>query len=80
MIIDTHIFLWWLFDDGRLPVKIKNYIQNINHPICVSSALVWEIATKFRLGKLPETSSVAANVPEWIIKAGFKPLCIPFVG
>ncbi len=76
MIIDTHIFLWWLFDDVRLPVKIKNYIQNINHPIYVSSASVWEIATKFRLGKLPEASSVAANVPEWIVKAGFKPLDI----
>jgi len=44
MIIDTHIFLWWLFDDLRLPVKIKKYMQNINHTIYVSSASVWEIA------------------------------------
>jgi hypothetical protein len=32
MIIDIHIFLWWLFDDDRLPVKIKEYMQDINHP------------------------------------------------
>jgi PIN domain nuclease of toxin-antitoxin system len=76
MIIDTHIFLWWLFDDPRLPVKIKKYMQNINHTIYVSSASVWEIATKYRLGKLPEASSVATDVPEWIIKAGFQSLDI----
>ena len=76
MIIDTHIFLWWLFDDARLPVGIKKHIQNINNPIYVSAASVWEIATKFRLGKLPEASSVAKSVPEWIIKAGFQPLDI----
>jgi len=76
MIIDTHIFLWWLFDDSRLPVKIKKYIQNINNTIYVSAASVWEITTKFRLGKLPEASLVASNVPKWIIKAGFQSLDI----
>lgn len=76
MLIDTHIFLWWLFDDIRLPAKIKEYMQDINQPVYVSSASVWEIATKFRLGRLPEASSVATNVPEWIIKAGFQRLNI----
>lgn len=76
MLIDTHIFLWWLFDDSRLPGKIKKFIEDVNHPIFVSAASVWEIATKFRLGKLPEASSVAANVPQWIIKSGFRPLDI----
>jgi len=27
MILDTHIFLWWLFEDTRLPAKIMGYIQ-----------------------------------------------------
>ena len=42
----------------------------------MSSASVWEITTKFRIGKLPHASSVAENVPYWIIKAGFQPLAI----
>ena len=74
MLLDTHIFLWWLFDDARLPVGIKNRIQDINMTIYTSAASVWEIATKHRLGKLPGAASVAGNVPEWIIKAGFEPL------
>jgi PIN domain nuclease of toxin-antitoxin system len=71
VILDTHIFLWWLFDDPRLPVKLRKIIQNVDNSIYVSAASVWEIATKFRLGKLPEAGSVAKNVPAWIEKAGF---------
>ena len=76
MLLDTHIFLWWLFDDIRLPSKIKKYIQDVNNSIYVSAASVWEIATKYRLGKLPEASSVAENVPRWVEKAGFQALRI----
>lgn len=76
MLLDTHIFLWWLFDDPKLPSVIKNHLQNLNNSILVSTVSVWEITTKFRIGKLPKASSIAANVPEWIIKSGFQPLSI----
>ncbi len=76
MLLDTHIFLWWLFDDPRLSQGIRERIANIENDIYVSAASVWEIATKFRLGKLPEAKSVARNVPAWIEKAGFKALSI----
>ena len=76
MLLDTHIFLWWLFNDSRLPDGISDHIQDINNVIHVSAASVWEIATKFRLGKLPGATSVAGNVPEWIIKAGFQALAV----
>ncbi|NQU65836.1 MAG: type II toxin-antitoxin system VapC family toxin [SAR324 cluster bacterium] len=76
MLLDTHIFLWWLFDDPKLSKKIRKLLGDTNNPIFVSSASVWEIATKYRLGKLPAASSVAQNVPYWIQKAGFKPLVI----
>jgi PIN domain nuclease of toxin-antitoxin system len=55
MLLDTHIFLRWLFNDNRLPPKIREHIQNVNNPVFVSAASVWEIATKFRLGKLPDS-------------------------
>lgn len=71
MLLDTHIFLWWLFNDPRLPREIKIVLGDVNNPVYVIAASVWEISTKFRLGKLPEASSVAKNVPLWITKAGF---------
>ncbi len=55
-------------------VKRKTEISPV-FPL-ISSASVWEITTKFRLGKLPEASAVAENVPAWIDKAGFKPLSV----
>ncbi len=76
MLLDTHIFLWWLFDDSRLSKKIRKYIRNIDNPVYISAASVWEIATKFRLGKLSEASSVAENVSEWVEKAGFQELSV----
>ncbi len=76
LILDTHIFLWWLFDDARLSARLREVLRNPQQPVLVSSASVWEITTKYRLGKLPEASDVARNVPEWIVKAGFSPLPI----
>jgi PIN domain nuclease of toxin-antitoxin system len=76
VLLDTHIFLWWLFNDSRLPYEIKKVIEDIDNPVYVSAASVWEISTKFRIGKLPEASSVAKNVPMWIAKSGFQPLAI----
>jgi PIN domain nuclease of toxin-antitoxin system len=49
MLLDTHIFLWWLFDDTRLPANIKEYIQDIDNLIYVSAVSVWEISTKYQL-------------------------------
>lgn len=51
-----------------------NCWPNVDNLVYVSAASVWEITTKFRLGKLPKAASVAKNVPMWIKRAGFQPL------
>lgn len=76
LLLDTHIFLWWLFDDPRLPDQTRDAIKEIQCDVHVSAASVWEVATKFRLGKLPQAASVAKNVPFWIERAGFRELPI----
>jgi len=76
LLVDTHIFLWWLFDDPRLPEAIRGFLKNGENKVHVSVASVWEIATKARLGKLPEAGSVAQNVPYWIQRAGFEKMNI----
>lgn len=74
MLIDTHIFLWWLFDDSRLPKKIRESIMDIDNIIYVSVVSAWEISTKYRLGKLSEASEVANDVSKWVMAAGFQAL------
>jgi PIN domain nuclease of toxin-antitoxin system len=76
VLLDTHIFLWWLFDDSQLPGGIRATIECLDNTILISSASVWEITTKFRLGKLPEASDIARNVPLWIEKAGFQAISV----
>ena len=74
ILLDTHVFLWWLFDDSCTPAGLKNSLKDVENEVFVSAASVWEIATKYRLGKLPQAGAVAKNVPPWIVRAGFKPL------
>ncbi len=76
ILLDTHIFLWWLFDDSKLPSGSRKLIVDTQNEIFISSASVWEIATKFRLGKLPQAAAVAKKTPLWIEKAGFQALCV----
>ena len=57
-LIDTHILLWWLFDDPKLHTDCRDMIRNPDHRIIVSSASAWEIATKYRMGKLPEAKQL----------------------
>ena len=76
LLLDTHVFLWWLFDDSWLPAGIRRAVEDADNAVLISAASVWEITTKFRLGKLPEAAAVAKNVPLWIEKAGFRPLAV----
>ena len=62
-LIDTHVLLWWLFDDPRLSSLAHRVIQAPDNIILVSSASGWEIATKYRLGRLPHAGEVAHHLP-----------------
>ena len=37
----------------------------------ISAATAWEIATKFRLGKLPEAQELVADIPGYMAKQTF---------
>ncbi|HNT30715.1 MAG TPA: type II toxin-antitoxin system VapC family toxin [bacterium] len=52
ILLDTHIVLWWLADEVRLPSKTRKLITRPDTYAYVSSATVWEIAIKKSLGKL----------------------------
>ncbi len=68
-LIDTHILLWWLFNDSQLKDKHRVIIQNPENQVLVSSATAWEIATKYRIGKLPEAAPIVADYHQ-ILKQG----------
>ena len=75
-LLDTHAFLWWLIDDARLSKIARNSISNPENAIYVSSASAWEIATKFRLGKLPGVRAIVNDISGCVVSQGFKELVI----
>lgn len=52
IILDTHIFLWWLTDNRALSTTSRKEIALVTNKIYVSSATIWEIAIKKAIGKL----------------------------
>jgi PIN domain nuclease of toxin-antitoxin system len=74
LLLDTHVFLWWLADDGRLKKAEREAIREPENDIYLSAASVWEIVIKQGLGRLriPESASVAAR------RLGLQPLPITF--
>jgi PIN domain nuclease of toxin-antitoxin system len=75
-LIDTHIFLCWLFNDPKLHSDCREIIRNPNNRIIVSSASAWEIATKYRIGKLPEAKQLVEEYSQILQQARFIELVI----
>ncbi len=57
-LLDTHTFLWFIFDDPRLPQNVKNIICDAD-TVYVSMASLWEIAIKQAIKKLEFESSIS---------------------
>jgi PIN domain nuclease of toxin-antitoxin system len=78
-LLDTHALLWWLYDDPRLPKRVREIVGDSANEILVSSASAWEISTKHRLGKLPSTLELVRDISGWVHRAGFLelPVTIP---
>lgn len=75
-LLDTHAFLWWLTDSGRLPQQARRAIADETNEVLISAASAWEITTKHRLGRLPEADPIAADFVGTITNQGFVALPI----
>lgn len=51
LLLDTHIFIWWLKNDDDLSKKARSLIRNAQE-IYISSASIWEAGIKIQIGKL----------------------------
>ena len=60
LLLDTHLFLWWLKNDRSLSVKARALITAAEE-VYVSSASIWEAVIKVNLGKLQVDINVLAS-------------------
>ncbi len=52
LLLDTHVFLWWLRDDAILGSAAKELIAEPDNRVMVSVVSLWEALVKVRVGKL----------------------------
>ncbi|MBA4120957.1 MAG: type II toxin-antitoxin system VapC family toxin [Acidobacteria bacterium] len=63
LLLDTHIFLWYITADLRLPTLFRDAIREPNNEVFLSVASLWEATVKYNLGKLPLPQSPDIYVP-----------------
>ncbi len=76
LLLDTVAFLWILEDAGRLGSDARAALRDTDHVVYLSAASVWEIAVKYRLGKLSLPQPPESLVPEQRTLRGIEALSI----
>jgi PIN domain nuclease of toxin-antitoxin system len=52
LLLDTHILLWWVMGDRRLPKDLAAILTSAESDVSVSAATMWEITIKQMLGRI----------------------------
>ncbi len=76
ILLDTHVWLWWLTEPDRLPEAIRDHLESGENVLLLSVASSWEIAIKYSLGKLPLPERPDAFVPKRLMRDGIETLHI----
>ena|SRR5579871_3482739 len=64
LLLDTHIFLWYISADSRLTIPLRDAIRDSTNEVYLSVASVWEAVIKHALGKLPLPQPPAEYLPQ----------------
>lgn len=73
LLLDTHVFIWWVGDRAHLGKQVRDVIADAER-VAVSIASAWEAAIKVSKGKLKLPQDFEAGA----IASGFVPLPITF--
>ena len=76
LLLDTHAFLWWIFDDPRLSPTARDLIADPAAEILFSAVSAWEVAIKARTGRLDLPADIAAFVQDQVRRNRFTVLPI----
>jgi len=67
LILDTHLFLWFVDGWSRVPKTAQDHIEEADQ-ISISAASLWEIAIKAGIGKI---DAPIARLPALVERSGF---------
>ena len=64
ILLDTHIFLWFISGDRRFSSEMRDTLQNLDNEIFLSVVSIWEVIVKYQLGKLPLPEAPEIYLPK----------------
>jgi PIN domain nuclease of toxin-antitoxin system len=64
ILLDTHIFLWFISADIRLSTDVRDAIRTPENEVYLSVVSLWESIVKYQLGKLPLRESPEIYFPK----------------
>lgn len=63
LLLDTHVFLWFISGDTRLPEAMKTAMRDRNNEVYLSVVSLWEAVIKYHLGRLPLPEPAESYLP-----------------
>ncbi|MBW1800144.1 MAG: type II toxin-antitoxin system VapC family toxin [Deltaproteobacteria bacterium] len=76
LLLDTHVWLWSITTPRKLGRKGLRLLENTGNELFLSAASSWEIAIKYKLGRLPLPEPPHQFIPPRLIRDGIKPLSV----
>lgn len=64
LLLDTHIFLWYITGASQLPANWQAILRDPANQVYLSVVSVWEASIKYQLGKLPLPAPPDIYLPE----------------
>lgn len=69
---DTHALIWWWNEDDRLSKTAGEVLADRTNAVFAPTVCAWEIASKVRIGKLPEMAPFVEDYDALVADAGFQ--------
>lgn len=70
MLLDTHVLVWLVAGDPKLPTSVAAQLRSPEHTLCLSAVVAWELSIKFHIGKLPTVAPLLADFPTVAARLG----------
>lgn len=74
ILLDSHVFVWFVLGSARCTTTAHELIARADVTAYVSAATAWELATKVRIGKLPEAAGIVRDFARLLSDLDFDPM------
>ena len=76
LLLDTNAFLWAVREPAKLAPLAADLISSRDNELIVPALVPWELAIKYRSGKLPEAEPVVLDYTATLVRLGASSLAV----